>query len=214
MQITNITDKLPGSKNIVGKRSLSGVKLLVIHHVGDSRVWPDQYDAITEYINEANYHIQKDWGGGVHGDGLMYHYKIDRMGNIYQTRDLLDNVWASTGANPISIEICLDGDLTLQEPSRAQIISLRDLLKSLSNEHPEFPADHTGVFGHGELVAYGNNTECPGSALKYAIEFRDTNNINIPELSTNPQINPQEERLSDEDFIKGVEELVKKHNVK
>lgn len=175
-------NKLPQTSKRVATRAMSKVSMLVVHHVGDGRVWGD-YDPLTEYTNEANYHIAKDWGGGAHGDGLMYHYKIDRNGNIYQTRELTDCVWACSNANDISINICVDGDFTQQEPTTAQLKSLQSLLKSLCTEHPEFPADQKGVYGHSELRDYGNQTACPGSLLHSVIEFRDTGKITTPSES-------------------------------
>lgn len=50
-----------------------------------------------------------------------------------------------------------------QVPTAAQLASLHALLTWLCYHRPEMPAGRADVFGHGELVQYGNETHCPGS---------------------------------------------------
>jgi N-acetyl-anhydromuramyl-L-alanine amidase AmpD len=139
----------------------------------------------------------------------MYHYKIDRQGGIYQTRELTDSVWAVSNANDIAINICVDGDLTKQDPTVAQLKSLKELLHSLCNEHPEFPAGQKNVFGHGELTAYQNSTACPGRLLKYVIEFRDTGDIKLPNTQPVPQPTPTPaKKQTAEELINHIEQLL------
>jgi len=186
VNVIDIRGQLPRTARRVALRPLSGITKIAVHHCGDNRVWNDEYDALAEYRNEANYHINKDWGGGYHGDGLMYHFKIARNGQIYWTRDLEDSTWHASNANPISIGICLDGDLTKQDATQKQYASLKALLDELTQKHPEFPADQKGVFGHSELRAYGNSTVCPASALQSVIEYRDTGKIS----KASPKVEP------------------------
>jgi hypothetical protein len=141
---------------------------------------------MKEYANEANYHIKKDWGGGYYGNGLQYHYKVARDGKIYRTRDVEEVTWHATNANPIAVGICLDGDLTKQKPTEAQLNGLRELLDEIC---AWLSIPKSKVFGHKELSSYGNFTQCPGSALQYVIEYRDTGTI---KLSTDKKPEKQE----------------------
>lgn len=171
MDIIDLRDKLPKVNRHIVRRKPSQITMIAVHHVGDGRVWSNTYDAFKEYVNEANYHINKDWGGGYFGNGLQYHYKIARDGKVYRTRDIEEITWHAMNANPIAVAVCLDGDLTLQDPTAAQIDALEELLNELRN-WLHIPQGR--VFGHGELKQYGNSTQCPGRALSAVIRYRDT----------------------------------------
>lgn len=202
LQVVDIRDKLPRKARVVALRSLSKISLIAVHHAGDGRVWNDQYDAIAEYTSQANYHIRKVWGTSAsgakyYGDGIMYHFKIHRDGTVYWTRNLEEATWHASNANPIAIGVCLDGDLTKQKPSKAQIVSLKKLLDELCTQHAEFPANHTGVYGHGELKKYKCYTACPGSALQYCQEYRDTGDIAEAALPATDDPRKEEEPKKD-----------------
>ena len=124
-------------------------------------VWrPAAYNSLARYKNEAQEHINRDWGGGARGDGLMYHFKIDNVGEIFWCRDLEDLLWAAGPANATSIHICMDGTVG-QTPTAAQAAGLNRLLYELCYKHPEFPAGRGNVKGHKEVMA----TQCPGDSF-------------------------------------------------
>jgi len=152
-------------------RPFNAITLISVHWDG---VAPSNkyvgYDPIQHYKNEAQYHIGKDWGGGSYGHGLMYHYKIDRSGNVYLVRALQDVVWAAMGANYENIAVCLDA-APGADATAAQLASLKKLAKHLAVERPDLPnLFEKKIWGHGELTQYGNATECPGTKIKSAVQ--------------------------------------------
>lgn len=173
MQVHDIIGQLPRANwQNLEVRDFSAINMLVAHWDG---LAPDDkyagYDPIQHYVSEANYHIGKDWGGGSYGHGLMYHFKIDRSGNVYQVRALQDVVWAEMGANGAGIAVCLDAGVTAAggtvNPTDGQLSSLKRLSEWLFTERPDLPNLTAGrVWGHGDLTQYGNNTSCPGAKIK------------------------------------------------
>lgn len=143
------------------RRKRADIRMLVVHWDGGPAPIPDGYDPLEYYRWEARYHIAKDWGKGAHGYGLMYHRKIARDGTVYLVREPEDVVWAATHANPIGLMICVDAG-PWSAPTEPQRDSLRGQLDAL---RAEYGLAQGAVWAHGELVAYGNQTECPGSAL-------------------------------------------------
>ena len=182
MKISDIRSQLV-YRDTAPHRAINSIKYIVIHH--DAVEAPTEYNPIELYKREANYHYNKDWNGDgkVDGSGLMYHYKIDRWGNIYFCRNLGEALWhcGNYTKNLQSIAICLDGHLTNQKPTKAQLQSLKDFLVGLCTQHPEFPAGFSSVFGHREISA----TNCPGDNLiKFVQDFRkNKGQVNIENYS-------------------------------
>jgi len=171
MKISDIRNQL-AYRNTAPHRAINSIKCIVVHH--DAVEAPAEYNPIERYKGEARFHYNKDWNGDgkPDGSGLMYHYKIDRKGNIYLCRNLGEALWhcGNYTKNLQSIAICLDGHLTNQKPTKAQLQSLKDFLFGLCTQHPEFPAGFSNVFGHREISA----TNCPGDNLiKFVQDFRN-----------------------------------------
>lgn len=154
-------------------RALGQITGIAVHWDAEER--PHAYDSIARYVSEANYHINEDWGNGWHGDGLMYHFKIDNTGVIFYTRDVAEMVWAVTDENPYYISICLDGGPG-QQPTHEQAQALQDLLNELCFNHPEFPASQADVRGHQEVPS--NATQCPGTFMACVHEYRNSRTTN------------------------------------
>jgi hypothetical protein len=173
LEIQDLRAVLPRDGQKVERRGLEEITTLVYHWDGGP-VIPEAYVPRSYYISEAGYHIRKDWGG-TGGDGLMYHYKVDRQGKVYQTRNLTDVVWAQTGANRRGLAVCFDATVG-QEPTAAQHVAAIKLNDYFGTERPDLPMLHPGqVWGHGELGSDGNATSCPGDALrKVCQELRKT----------------------------------------
>lgn len=153
----------PGNQLDVRKeRSIS---MVVVHWSGDRQPIPEDYDSIEHMIREARYHISNDWDpeeSGVQGSyGLAYHEVVDRYGRCYLTRPAADVTWSCRGANWISYNICLDA--TEGSPPTAKQLEVLPL--RLDALRLRYGVLRSAVFGHGELVAYGNQTACPGPAL-------------------------------------------------
>lgn len=160
-QIFDIRHQLPRN-GVFPTRPLGAVKILAVHYDGSDV--QDGTNTLTLYRTEAQFHISKDWGGGAHGYGLEYHYCIARDGSIYQTEDEEALTWNATNANTLDLAIKVDSGPNTP-PTRPQFAALEQLLDWLTTERPDIPAERSGVYGHGELVEYGNSTACPGAPL-------------------------------------------------
>lgn len=176
--MTNIVSRLPRKGTQDTPHTLGQITKIIVHH--DAQWRSADYDSVTRYIQQANYHIGKG------EDGLQYHYKIDNVGEVFQCRELTDTLWhaANYPVNRASIAICLDGDFTQQKPTREQYAALKELLDNLCNQHPEFPADEDDVFGHSEVSQTG--TACPGGILQFVKDYRTAKEgLAIPEVAYN-----------------------------
>lgn len=138
-------------------RNLNQITSISIHH--DAAERPHEYDSVARYTNEAAAHYQRL------GPGLQYHFKIDNIGAIFQTRPLdewLYNVGSSE--NVTNIAICLDGYFHPpynETPTREQYEALAQLLENLCEQHPEIPVSWPNVRPHRDY----SSTACCGDTL-------------------------------------------------
>jgi hypothetical protein len=145
-------------------REASAITTVVVHWDGGPVTLPPAYDPVAYYKSEAFGHIAKNWAKPpeiARGYGLMYHEKISRDGHAWLTRPDTDVVWAASGANPFSYNICVDA-CEFSPPTVEQRSVLRMRLDALRVKHS---LTRHRVFGHGELTSYGNATACPGPDL-------------------------------------------------
>lgn len=158
---------------VTGWRDVKQTGEIVVHcsgaEAGDGEKEQRAYVTVA-----AQYHIDKDWRSPaqvargvppIHGDGLMYHVTITRAGKFYVTRDLERALWHAHEVNESSLAILCPGDFD-ETPTDAQLAMLKWFLDELSHHTPEFPAGRSQVFGHGDLVLFGNDTRCPGRHLQ------------------------------------------------
>lgn len=158
--IVDITGQLPHNGNYP-LRPIANIKLIGIHYDGVDSL--PGLDPIPFLQQEAQEHIDRDWGGGYHGAGLMYHYCIDDQ--IYRTAPEVALLWAAMNANPLGLFIKMRAGPNTP-PNQTKLDLLIHLLYWLCNERPDFPASASDVWGHGELTQYGNSTQCPGDVLR------------------------------------------------
>lgn len=141
-------------------RNVNTIKVFSIHHDAipqDNRT----ADQVMQQI--MNGHVGQGW------PGASYHYYIHRDGAVYQMNKHEWVTWID-GVNWDAIGVVLNGNFQFDKPTQAQLKSLKELLDELANNHPEFPADQSGVFGHRERKA----TSCPGDNLfPYVKEYRE-----------------------------------------
>lgn len=144
-------------------RDVSTIKVFSIHHDAipqDNRT-ADQVMAAIYAGHKAN-----GW------PGMSYAYYIHRDGTVYQVNKHEWVTWVD-GINWDCIGIVVNGYFHTpnnNEPNTPQLIALKELLDELSTNHPEFPADQSGVYGHRERAA----TSCPGDKLfPYVKEYRE-----------------------------------------
>lgn len=155
-------------------REPSEISLLVVHWKGSSTPYPDGYDPRELYRREAEEHIRRDWDaeqpGSQGGYGLMYHESISRDGRVWITRPAEHVVWACRGANRRAYNLVVDAGPGW-EATEAQ---RNALLARLAALRARFRLERRAVSGHGELVADGNRTECPGEAvLGWVRQYRE-----------------------------------------
>src|SRR5438270_11270528 len=162
--ITDIIDKLPRKPDDPNwtTRPLSAVTRIVVHYDA-VRVPPSKngklgYDPMQRYIEQARYHIQKNWNEGsgpaVHGFGLMYHYRVSADGKLWRTQPEELMTWHARAANYSGLAVCCDLGPG-QQPLDAQLEGLRSILDWLCHHRPDIPAGQADVWGHGELKKAG-----------------------------------------------------------
>ena len=149
------------ARNELELRPRSAIRLVVVHWDGSEVPFGEGYDPATVYAREARAHIGKDWGGGSYGYGLMYHERVSRVGQVWLTRPAEHVVWACRGANSISYNVCVDAGPEW-DPTHAQVAVLGGRVEQLRTG---LGLPRSAVWGHGELLQYGNQTECPGDYL-------------------------------------------------
>lgn len=142
------------------QRAVNTIKVITVHHTA-SRTTGTNEAKLTALMNT---HVGQDW------PGLAYHFVITQDGKIYQINNFADVTWHDS-INWDSIGVALVGyfyDPHNEEPTQAQLASLKALLDDLSTNHPEFPAGAANVYGHKER----SSTACPGTLLPKVIEYR------------------------------------------
>lgn len=141
-RVKHIQDSLPkhATKKYY-KRDLSQIRQIVVHHSADN--------GTPESI--AKYHVSHNkW------PGIGYHFLIDNTGQIFQTNDIDVISYNVSNQNTKSLGICLIGNFENENPSDAQIESLKWLLTAVRASVGELP-----LYGHKDRDA----TLCPGKNL-------------------------------------------------
>lgn len=179
LQVADVRGQLPRNGTWL-KRPVSAIKIISGHWDAEWR--PTDYDSLARYVGQARYHINKDWGGGAHGDGLMYAWKFDNLGTVFITRDLEDVLWSVGDQNYVTASYCFDGT-TGQEPTQEQIAAEQKFLDVICFQCPEFPASQGDVLGHQEVP--GNSTACPGSFLASIQSYRAERNTHAERYAPN-----------------------------
>lgn len=164
---------MPNIINRVGKylqsgrswytRKASSIKAITVHH----SAFPHS-GKTDDQILDSFYSVHK----GKNWPGLSYHFVIPESGKIYQINELTWTTWHDS-SNYDSIGICLNGYFHPDhnnQPTKAQLDSLKWLLDNLCTQHPEFPAAQGDVYGHRDI----GSTACPGNILyPYVTEYRN-----------------------------------------
>lgn len=151
-------------ENYLTYRQTWQIEMIALHWMGGAPV-AEGYDVLERLASIAQYHIDKDWEpiapGITAGHGIMYHWYIARDGGVWKTRDYEEICWHASGANDISVAICVECTEG-QDPTEAQKAAL---LRLLERERLALKITRSAVRGHGELTEYGNSTACPGGPL-------------------------------------------------
>lgn len=143
-------------------RPIGSIKSISVHH--DAEFRSHDYNSYDRIHAETASHYQRL------GPGLMYHAVIDNVGQIFYTRPLTTWLYCVGSAKNVStLAIKLDGNFETQQPTREQFEALYQLLESLCEQRPEFPATWPDVRPHADYSA----TACCGTNLRnhiYAIQ--------------------------------------------
>ncbi len=129
---------------------LSAVRYITVHHDGmdpffdtDQRVTAARIEAIRRA------HRRRGWGD------IGYHYVVDRAGRVWEGRSLRYQGAHVKNHNYANIGIVVLGHFDRQQPSQAQLASVRQLVGSLMDR---FHVPTSRVYTHQELAP----TRCPG----------------------------------------------------
>lgn len=160
------------------ERPLSDIQYIIVHHEAQDR--PHDYTNTPRYEAEATYQNNSSIPGS---QGIQYHAHIDNQGTITFLRPLTTYLWhcGNLDVNKKSIAVCVDGNLTTQQPTREQFEALKELLDYWSTPASgAFPADQGDVYGHRQFSA----TNCPGdNMIGFVNDYRTTRgNPTIPDV--------------------------------
>ncbi len=138
---------------------LSPVRYITVHHDGmhpffdtDQRATASRIEAIRRA------HRLRGWGD------IGYHYVVDRAGRVWEGRSLRYQGAHVKNHNYANIGIVALGNFDRQQPSQAQLASMRRLVSSLMDRY-HVPTNR--VYTHQEWAP----TACPG---RYFQQFMNT----------------------------------------
>ncbi len=181
LELIDVVEKLPRNPQDPNwrLRRLADITCIVVHYdavpIAASVDGVPGYDPVERYINQARFHMSKNWNEGagpaVYGFGLMYHYRVSADGRVWRTQPEELVTWHARAANWHGLAICCDLGPG-QPPAEAQLAGLEWLLRRLCYHRPDIPAGRRDVWGHRELGKAGNRTRCPGLLLEWVREFR------------------------------------------
>jgi hypothetical protein len=152
IRIIDKTDSLMrSSSKTYATRTLDQINKIIVHHSASIGQTAEDY---------ARYHVlSKKWAG------IAYTFVIEKTGDIIQGNLLTWITNNTSGQNTSSISICLSGDFTKEEPSPAQLKSLKKLINYLRKTLPQ----RLEVSGHKDF----GTTSCPGPNLyKHLAQFQ------------------------------------------
>lgn len=139
------------SSQTYATRTLDQINKIIVHHSASIGQTAEDH---------ARYHVlSKNWAG------IAYTFVIEKNGDIIQG-NFLETISNNTkGQNTSSLSICLSGDFTKEEPSAAQLKSLKKLINHLRKILPQ----RLEVSGHKDF----RKTSCPGPNLyKHLAQFQ------------------------------------------
>lgn len=131
---------------------------LTVHWLGDSGPPFGSDEDMRQYLFQIAFqHLEKDWGGGSRGGGIMYHEAIAPSGTVFLTRNDPDVLWhAGAHEGNLSSRAILVMCSVQVQPNDTQIRVLR-------RRHRDF--GHIWWGGH----YVWSPTACPGPRLKEVV---------------------------------------------
>lgn len=147
MEIINIIKDLP-RKGEFAQRQLGVISTIIVHHSATLM-------GLFKPASFAKWHM--DPNGSLRAPAICYHFDIEEDGTIYQANTLESIAWHAGNANRFSIGIELNGNFEKENPTDAQLHSLRWLTAQLEQKLGKKLVQK----GHKEVQA----TACPGKNL-------------------------------------------------
>ena len=130
-----------------GLKPRASTKRIVLHHAASAG------DVSAATIHQWH----RDGNGWV---GIGYHYLVKYDGTIERGRpENVVGAHAGPTANGDSIGICLTGNLSVHNPTEAQVTALVWLIKDIYRRYAELT-----IIGHEEVMA----TDCPGKLFPWS----------------------------------------------
>lgn len=180
MEIKNVVKALEKHPTKTwGQRQLHVIREVILHQAASK-------GATAEAVNR--YHItptkDRDGDGVVEAwernhitptgcPRICYHFVIEKDGTVKQCNELTDVTWHAKGHNIVALGVLVAGYFkgpghpNAEEPSEAQISSLKELLAYL---HIQFPKiKKTSYLGHSEVDPV-NKAACPGYTIMKVLE--------------------------------------------
>lgn len=134
---------------------MGDVDLITVHHEGWTPVWFEDSGTTAARIET----IRKSHLERLRAGDIGYHYVIDRAGRVWEGRNIAYQGAHVSENNENNLGIMCLGNFDQQQPTQAQLGSLRSTLVALMKQH-RVPARK--VYTHQEIKP----TSCPGKVLQ------------------------------------------------
>ena len=152
---STITAVLPRMEDI---QPMGDIRKMTVHHTGFPEPWLADDATTTANHLAAIQTLHRDPSGRNWAD-IGYHYAVDRMGRIWQLRDLRFQGAHVKNHNQQNIGIVVLGNFDIQQPPGAQLTALAALLNFMFTAY-----DNLEVHTHQQLA--DGPTSCPGKHLQ------------------------------------------------
>lgn len=131
---------------------------VVVHYRAVVTTPAPGYDS---FASDATYHVNKDWGQGSRGDGIMYHIGIGWDAKAYWMRDFNRVLWhcgvTKYNEEALAIQLPMGGN------QRATPAMLATLKRIVDEWRAATGTPRNEVWGHKEMP--GQSTGCPGTLI-------------------------------------------------
>ncbi len=155
----SFTTALPRTEKLL---PMGNIQRVTVHHTGFPEPWLDDDLSATAQHLEQIRQIHCDPAGRNWAD-IAYHYAVDRMGRVWQLRDLKFQGAHVKNHNAHNIGIVALGNFDLQDPPEMQVVALLALLNFMVNAY-----GLSDISTHRQLA--DSPTSCPGTRLQRRID--------------------------------------------
>ncbi|MGC9258474.1 MAG: peptidoglycan recognition protein family protein [Phycisphaerae bacterium] len=153
------TTELPRLEHLV---PMGKIKLATVHHSGLPEPWlEDDFAATARHLEEIRC-LHCDPAGRNWAD-IAYHYAVDRMGRVWQLRDLRFQGAHVKNHNSNNMGVVVLGNFDIQEPPPPQAATLFLLLQFIVRGY-----DLGGICTHQQIA--DTPTSCPGKHLRRLLD--------------------------------------------